>query len=129
MLPKLKPFERDLRVFPGDSVGLVCIAKEGDTPISFLWTKDGFPASSLLGVDIGQSNMYSSLLGISDAASGHTGIYSCTASNAVGLASTSVQLQVEGNVLELQFDEVIHKCYFKESYSLKSAAVKTSAKA
>lgn len=97
--PKLKPLERALSILSGDSVGLICIATEGDDPINFFWTKDGIPANFISGVDIWQNNMYSSVLGIAEAYSNHSGLFSCTASNSVGSARTVVQLTVGGNGL------------------------------
>lgn len=97
--PKLKLFDKKIHVLSGDSVGLTCIAEAGDAPLSFLWTKDQSPTKSLPGLEVGQSNIYSSLLGISEATSNHSGTYSCTISNSVGIASTTVLLQVDGNVI------------------------------
>lgn len=96
--PKLKYFENKLKVLLGGSILLTCVVEEGDGPMSFQWTKDGDMENSLSGVDIWQTNIYSSILGISEANSGHTGIYSCTALNSVGVASTTVHLEVIGNV-------------------------------
>lgn len=96
--PKLKPLENALKILLGDSIGLTCITTEGDAPIYFQWTKDGIPANSMSGIDIWQNNVYSSLLGISEAYSSHSGLYSCTANNAVGAATTSVHLTVGGNL-------------------------------
>lgn len=97
MAPKLKPFEATIHVLSGDSVGITCIAKEGDAPVSFIWTKDGIPVNSLLGMVIGQGNMFSSILGITEANANHSGLYSCIASNSVGVSSAAVHLEVAGN--------------------------------
>lgn len=99
MGPKLKPFDSNLHVLSGNSIGLACIAEEGNDPITFYWTKDGNPVTSLHGMVIGQSNMFSSLLGITEATSAHVGMYSCRASNAVGFAITTTHLEVDGNSL------------------------------
>lgn len=100
--PKLKPFESTLHILSGDTISIACIAKEGDTPISFLWTKDGVPANSLYGVDIVRSSKSSSVLSVAEAGSNHSGMYSCTAFNSAGVAKTSVQLEIHGSVCALE---------------------------
>lgn len=114
VVPKLKVFDSSQHVLLGNSIGLGCIAEEGDGPITFHWSKDGSPARSLYGVDIVQ-NMYSSLLGISMAYRNHTGVYSCMASNSVGISRITIQLEVDGNISTFTaLNVVLHTCYFKK---------------
>lgn len=94
--PKLRPLEKNLDVHFGDSIGIACSAIEGDTPIIFQWTKDGYPANILPRVTIVQGNVYSSMSGISQATLEYSGKYSCQATNSVGLATTIMQLEVHG---------------------------------
>lgn len=92
----------------------MCTATEGDSLISFLWTKNGSPINAVLGLDIGQSNVYSSTLGITEVNANHSGIYSCIASNSAGIATTSIQLQIDGKSSTARFSVVLQKHHFKE---------------
>lgn len=112
--PKLNPFASTLHFLSGKSIGLTCIVEEGDAPISFHWNKDGISASSLLGMDIVQSNAYSSLLWISEANSNHTGIYSCTATNSVGISRTIVTLEIDGDIYIVYCLRMDHWAFFEE---------------
>lgn len=103
MAPKLKSLEHNLQVRSGDSVVVACILAEGDPPFNFYWAKDGSQARSMIGVDISQSNMYTSLLYILEASAVHSGSYSCVASNTIGSTSTAMYLEVDGNILEMWF--------------------------
>lgn len=116
MAPKLKPFESTLHVLSGDSVGITCIATEGDTPISFLWTKDGSLTNSLLAMGISTSNPFLSVLGITEVTFDHRGLYSCIASNSVGFSSATVQLEVDGNFcVGFILRAILCLRYFKEN--------------
>lgn len=59
--------------------------------------KNGTSVSSLPRVNIVQVNMYTSTLGMSQVTPVHSGMYSCSATNSVGFANTTLQLKVHGN--------------------------------
>lgn len=95
--PKLRPLEKNVNVHSGDSVGITCTAIAGDPPIMFHWTMNGSPIISQSGVTIVQLNTYSSALAISEVFSEHAGRYSCSATNSLGFATTSLELVIYGN--------------------------------
>lgn len=106
--PKLKAFDKHMHILKGDTIVITCVVTAGDSPITFQWTKDGHPTHSLLGVDILQGNLYSSLLAISNVGRDHEGEYSCSAMNAVGVTSTTLQLKVDGNLHLLLKFPILH---------------------
>lgn len=74
---------------------------------------------SIFGVVIGQSNTFSSLLGITGARSEHSGVHSCKATNPVGFARTATYLEVDGNSAYYQSLEIL----FSEQKSCISRSV------
>lgn len=76
-----------------------CIVGEGDLPLELGWT---FRGSSLpgmgsdMGISITRVGPRSSVLQIDSVTAAHSGEYTCTAKNSVGLQSVSAHLEVLG---------------------------------
>ena len=97
--PKIDKFSiQDKQVQEGVNVGIMCILTEGDSPVTFQWTKDGQLASSLSGVHVVTPNEYSSLLSISGSTMTHRGNYTCLASNPVASDAHTTQIHLNGNL-------------------------------
>ena len=74
-------------VVVGDMVDLVCEATAGDTPISFTWTDDG-------GMDVSQGDT-DGTISLTLSSAGY-GTYTCTATNAIGMDTSNVEVVQAG---------------------------------
>lgn len=81
----------------GKIATIVCGLEEGDPPMSFTWTKDGNPATSLADINV-VNQRFSSLLTISATSGIHAGSYICKASNPVSWAVMTFRIFVDGIV-------------------------------
>ena len=80
----------------GQDATLLCSAYKGDTPLSLAWTVDDAPVSGREGVQVLPAGARASLLTVPVAGAEHSGVYTCTASNAAGTVSHSTRLDVGG---------------------------------
>ena len=72
-----------------------CFVQEGDQPITIHWEKDGrriSPSASLL---VAQINDFTSMITITNANAGHSGNYTCVASNTASTVQTSASLAIK----------------------------------
>ena len=72
-------------------VTFMCAAMTGDSPISYLWTGPAGQDVSLTDTD--------GMISITLSASGDYGPYTCTATNELGMASTTVEVIQAGTTL------------------------------
>uniref|UniRef100_A0A1A9WR27 Ig-like domain-containing protein n=1 Tax=Glossina brevipalpis TaxID=37001 RepID=A0A1A9WR27_9MUSC len=110
VLPQIIPFSFDDVINTGDSVDLLCQILKGDRPIKLHWSfersPDDTPSNSKQPVmRTNRISSKSSILSISNARPEHTGIYTCTASNAAGLTtySTNLTVNVPPRITPFQF--------------------------
>lgn len=96
VVPHIKPFELDEAVFAGESVHLDCHVSKGDTPLSIEWSFNGRPVARVPGVSTTALGSRASVLSLAAATGGHSGNYTCTATNRAGSASHSATLNVIG---------------------------------
>ena len=96
MAPLISPFEFDESVFYGESVQVNCHIPKGDKPLKLSWNFHGREMSSHLGISTTKVGDRSSILTISSAMAGHSGNYTCTASNPVSTVSYTAILNVKG---------------------------------
>ena len=81
----------------GSRARLICGLRRGDLPVLFQWLKDGRHLSPQTG-QIADLDAFSSLLTISRLADGHTGNYTCLATNPAGKDSYTTSLTVRGTI-------------------------------
>ena len=98
--PDLMPlsFGRDV-LNENDLASVNCIAARGDEPMTISWTFHGHDINADLGIVISPIGGRGSTLIIMKVGHKHSGRFTCTASNAVGSRSESINLQVNGKYL------------------------------
>ena len=82
----------------GQPVAVQCTALEGDLPIHFRWTFHGQELSSQMGISIMRAGQRVSLLTIDAIAAGHSGDYTCTATNNASSVNYTATLAVNGSL-------------------------------
>jgi Immunoglobulin I-set domain len=95
--PKILPFtfgDQDYEV--GMSAQVTCMVIEGDNPVDIRWNAAGHTHSSMTGITITKIGTRSSVLQIDSVDAGHSGNFTCTATNAAGSLNYSAQLTVVG---------------------------------
>lgn len=80
----------------GQPVAIQCTVLEGDLPLTLRWTFHGQELSSQMGISIIKAGTRVSLLTIDSIAAGHSGDYTCTASNAASSTNYTATLAVNG---------------------------------
>ena len=80
----------------GEDAALTCRVSKGDSPLTLEWSFNGRPVTDDMGVLLIQAGSRISVLTIESVAAGHSGLYRCTATNAVGQASHTARLTVKG---------------------------------
>ena len=80
----------------GEDAALTCRASKGDTPMTISWTFNGQPVADGMGVRVISAGSRTSFLTVESVQAAHSGEYTCTATNAVGKASSSARLTVKG---------------------------------
>lgn len=96
-MPYIVPFEADESVFAGESVQLNCHVSKGDLPLDIKWHFHGSEnTSSHLGIMTNKMTSRASFLSIASANAGHSGNYTCVATNSAGSTNYSTVLNVHG---------------------------------
>ncbi len=80
----------------GQFAQVVCIVTQGDEPLSISWSLQGETVSSEPTLSTSTLGTRTSMLTIQEVGYRHSGTYTCTASNAAGAKSHSVELKVNG---------------------------------
>lgn len=84
-------------MFAGESVQLNCHVSKGDLPIDIKWHFYGNDnSSSHVGIMTTKMTSRTSFLSIAAAFAGHSGSYTCVATNSAGSANYSTSLNVHG---------------------------------
>ena len=89
-------FGRDI-LNENDLAQVTCIAPRGDEPMTVSWTFHGHNLTDGLGIMTTPIGGRGSNLLITRVGHRHSGVYTCTAKNAAGSRSESIELQVNGN--------------------------------
>ena len=94
----------------GQPVTIHCTVIEGDMPIQFRWAFHGQELSSQMGISILKAGARVSILTIDSIAAGHSGDYTCTATNSADSANYTANLAVNGSPFEnlIQFPPFKH---------------------
>ena len=87
----------------GQPVAIQCTVLEGDMPVFLRWAFHGQELSSQMGISILKAGARVSLLTIDSVAAGHSGDYTCTASNSAATVNYTASLAVNGLSLALRF--------------------------
>jgi len=91
--PKILPFTfGEFPLSAGQPMTVTCAVIGGDKPMSVVWALSD-DASGVITVPLSDAG---SILTISSVQSHHAGNYTCSVSNAAGLASYSAELRVNG---------------------------------
>ena len=80
----------------GQPVVVHCTVLEGDMPLTIRWAFHGKELSSQMGISIIKAGPKMSLLTIDSVAAGHSGNYTCTASNNASTVNYTATLAVNG---------------------------------
>lgn len=80
----------------GQPVAIQCTVLEGDLPLTLRWAFHGQELSSQMGIAIIKAGARVSILTIDAVAAGHSGDYTCTASNAAASVNYTASLAVNG---------------------------------
>ena len=90
------PFSLDSPLSTGEDAALACSVKKGDTPMNITWTFNGGSLEADLEVRVISAGPRSSFLAVQSVGASHSGVYTCTATNAAGEASHSARIIVKG---------------------------------
>ncbi|XP_047472710.1 Down syndrome cell adhesion molecule-like protein Dscam2 isoform X9 [Penaeus chinensis] len=82
--PRIRPFSFDGEIRSGKDTQIVCFVSDGDTPLKIRWYFHGQEVSHHMGVTTVKLGSRSSILSIEHVTHGHSGVYTCVASNAAG---------------------------------------------
>lgn len=96
MKPKILPFGFPAEVEAGELIQVSCVVSRGDDPIVLQWYKDHLPLESSYSTTISKMDSKLSILVLRSADAQHRGNYTCSASNPVGRAEYSANLNVKG---------------------------------
>lgn len=106
--PKLAPFAiSDEPLHLGDYFQLTCAVLHGDSPYNITWYFNDEPITYVDGVSILFHGKRSSSLNIESVSAKHSGIYSCTGSNAAGRANVTTALSIRG--LCIHYLDLVHQ--------------------
>ena len=94
--PEIVPFSMEAPLSTGEDVALACSVRKGDTPMNITWTFNDAPVEADMGVSVLSAGPRSSFLAVQSVRASHSGVYTCTATNAAGQAKHSARLTVKG---------------------------------
>ena len=95
--PQIMPFSfGEGSLTSGQPVAIQCTVLEGDMPLTLRWAFHGKELSSQMGISIIKAGPKMSLLTIDAVAAGHSGDYTCTASNSAASVNFTATLAVNG---------------------------------
>ena len=77
-------------------MSIFCSALSGSLPLRFQWLKDGQSISKSNDIEISLINEMNSLLTIKNISSFHSGNYTCSVQNDVGIDAHTVKVTVKG---------------------------------
>ncbi|KAK4008603.1 hypothetical protein OUZ56_013738 [Daphnia magna] len=93
--PQIMPFSfGEGSLTSGQPVAIQCTVLEGDLPLSLRWAFHGQELSSQMGISIIKAGTRVSLLTIDSIAAGHSGDYTCTATNTAASVNYTASLAV-----------------------------------
>lgn len=96
--PQISPFDfGSTAIHSGMFVQVTCTAFEGDFPITFSWQLNGQSIEKYFDISISAVGKRSSYLSIDSVSYEHAGNYTCFAKNLGGEASSTAELQVNGD--------------------------------
>ena len=90
------PFEMKEALSLGQDTALTCNVLRGDVPLAISWSVDGDPVDGLRGARVISAGPRMSILTLQAVGADSSGLYTCTAENAVGQDARSTQLTVKG---------------------------------
>lgn len=104
--PQLTPIDfGEPTFFEGDLAQASCVLRKGDRPVTFVWKFEGIDLTQTDDTRVLNVADRTSILTFDPVRAHHQGMYSCSASNAAGMAEVEAQLIVNGT------EKIIHKGY------------------
>ena len=94
--PRIKAFNFEEDIHSGKDIQIVCYVIDGDTPLTIRWYFHGREVGHSMGVTTMKLGTRSSILNIESVTHGHTGVYTCVATNSAGSDRASASLTVHG---------------------------------
>ena len=91
----------------GQPITVQCMIVDGDLPATLRWIFHGKELSSQMGISIIKAGPKMSLLTIDAVAAGHSGEYTCTASNSAASVNYTATLAVNGLTPQDSFSFVL----------------------
>ncbi|KAK7068699.1 hypothetical protein SK128_024055 [Halocaridina rubra] len=79
--PRIRPFSFEGELTSGKDTQITCYVTDGDTPLTIRWYFHGQDVSHIMGVSTVKLGSRSSILSIEHVTHGHSGVYTCVASN------------------------------------------------
>ncbi len=120
--PQIIPFAfLDDQFYKGMRAHITCAVSQGDLPITFEWSKDGHEIPSDLSVSIRNVDRHASTLSIENVGSGHSGNYTCAATNRAMTVTYTAQLLVRGNLTDCL-------CWFLFPFQLRQRSYRSPSK-
>ena len=97
--PRIRPFIFESEIHAGKDTQVTCYVSDGDTPLSIRWYFHGREVGHNMGVTTMKLGSRSSILNIEAVTHGHSGVYTCVASNSAGTDRAKGTLTVHGIIL------------------------------
>lgn len=94
--PRIVPFEFDSPIFAGQAAQVTCLVSEGDHPMDISWSFQVSHLGSHNGISTNKIGNKASLLLVDPANWGHSGNYTCTVKNRVGVVNYTTTLEIHG---------------------------------
>ena len=95
--PKIRPFSFENELLSGSDTQIQCYVSQGDSPLHISWYFHGKEVSHVMGVNTVKLGSKSNILSIDSVTHGHSGDYTCVASNMAGEDRYTASLSVHGN--------------------------------
>jgi len=94
--PRIVPFEFDSPIYAGQAAQVTCLVAEGDQPMEINWSFQATHMGSQNGISTNKFGSKASILMVDPANSGHSGNYTCTVKNIVGVVNYTASLEIHG---------------------------------
>lgn len=117
-LPEISPLSFDSDIEAGREVQLLCYVPKGDLPIDFHWYFNGQEMTLRSDINTVKLGSRSSVLTITETDHSHSGMYTCAASNAMGMHKSSASLVVHGSHKTNLYDQYYFAFFFFSFFSV-----------
>lgn len=116
--PRIVPFEFESPIFAGQAAQVTCLVSQGDLPMDISWSFQASHLSSQNGISTTKIGFKASLLLVDPANWGHSGNYTCSVRNPVGIVNYTATLEIHGIY---SYSDLIRSEYPKDLYRFVNA--------